>query len=373
MTIAPHDLAVFYPHEATFGRSIPTAHVVGAAAVLIAISAAAVVLFRRAPYLLVGWLWYLGTLVPVIGIVQIGRQSMADRYTYVPSIGLAIAIAWGVADLVGRLRVPAVMTGGAVAAVLLACLIGTRLQLRHWRDRGTLWTRAAAVVPDNYAAHYSLGVIASANGNLPAARQHYARAVEVNPGYRPAQNNLGAVLEQLGDRAGAERHYRAAIKAEPTYADAHFNLGRLLVAQGRADEGIERLAEAARLSHDPFEPYVVLAVAQRLAGRPDDAAASLRAALEVRKNDAAGSAAVLEALAGAYAAGGRVDDAIAAGDAAVARARETGDATLADAVARRVAGYRSGRPPGTMDVPGAGTRSAMPPTTALTRPTPAAR
>jgi tetratricopeptide (TPR) repeat protein len=298
---------VFYPHPATFGVPIPAWRVAGAAAIIISITIAALALARRAPYLIVGWLWYLGTLVPVIGLVQIGRQAMADRYTYVPSIGLVVAIAWGVADLVGRLRLPAAVTGGAVAAVLVGCVIATRMQLRHWRDGIVMFERAAAVVPNNYIAHYNLGIIAASHHDLHAAARHYARAVESLPTYPPAQNNLAAVLEQLGDAAGAERHYRGAIAADASFPAARLNLGRLLVAKGAYDEAIEHLGAYVRLAPSPYDGYATLGFAQLAAGRTDDAIASLRAAAALRPKSATAAAAVARVLVIA----GRRDDALA--------------------------------------------------------------
>ena len=277
----PVDLAAYYPHP--FGR-LPIWKTVGAAFLLLAISAAVIAWGRKRPYLIVGWLWYLGTLVPVIGLVQVGTQAHADRYTYLTQIGIYVLLAWGVADLSKTWRWRRVICGGA-AAVMGAALIGCAWQqASYWRDAVTVWGHAAACVPDNDFAHNNMGVALVAQGRQDEAIEHYRKAVAINPNYTTAQNNLGINLYQkgkpdeavahfeqalvvspdfaeahdnmatalysLGKKDLAIEHYRKALAAAPQHARAHSNLGAVLFDQGKTEEAIEQYREALRFAPD---------------------------------------------------------------------------------------------------------------------------
>lgn len=270
-TVWPVGLGVFYPlRNATFGM------VAGATALLLAITAFA---FRERgdrPWLLLGWLWFLGTLAPVSGIVQFGGQSMADRYSYIPHVGLLVAVAWEAASRVPRWS----MRAKTVAALLpLAALAAvSRAQLGYWSDSITLFTHTLAVTKGNYliennlgtaleaagrpeeaARHYleavrlnptwpealnNAGIAHAWQGRLPEAADHFARALRIRPGFAKAENNLGTALSQMGDLDGALVHYQRAVELDPHYFDALSALGEIRERRGELAEAEEAYARA---------------------------------------------------------------------------------------------------------------------------------
>jgi tetratricopeptide (TPR) repeat protein len=250
-TLWPVDLAVFYPHP---GAHLAWGHVAAASALLVVLTAGALAAWRRLPYIAVGWLWYLGTLVPVLGIVQVGFQGMADRYTYLPHLGLFILAVWAIADLAGRWRCQeaAAILAGIVLAALMA--VSWR-QVGYWHDSITLWEHTLQVTRDNSLAHYELGMLLERD---PRRRQealpHYAETVRISPQYAQAHHNLARALQREGRVPEAMRHYAEAVRLDPGYALAHFNLGILLLAHGRAEEASGHL-QAALANHP--EPGVV--------------------------------------------------------------------------------------------------------------------
>ncbi|MBW1896674.1 MAG: glycosyltransferase family 39 protein, partial [Deltaproteobacteria bacterium] len=176
-TFWPHHLAVFYPHPGTW----PVWQIAGAGLLLVSISALVLLGMRKKPYLTLGWFWYLGTLVPVIGLVQVGIHAMADRYTYVPLIGVFIMIAWGLQDIAKRWRPQRVVLGLSAAAVICAFTISSARQLNHWQNSSTLFQHALNVTEDNYGAHNNLGLALAQRGKLDEAIDHYLRALEIKP------------------------------------------------------------------------------------------------------------------------------------------------------------------------------------------------
>src|SRR5712692_6446928 len=188
---------------------------------------------RRRPYLVVGWLWYLGTLVPVIGLVQVGGQAMADRYTYWPSIGLFIMVAWGIADVASswscRPLVVAILEGGLITA----CVLGTWLQLQHWRNSLTLWQHALEVTQKNWLAHINLGTALEEEGKGSQAVKHYREALDLVPNNAIAHLNLGGCLLRQGELAEAVEHLSLAVKSSPDHVGAHNNLALALARQGK--------------------------------------------------------------------------------------------------------------------------------------------
>ena len=234
----PLHLSVIYPHP---GR-VALGAVVPCLLVLTLITAAVVWQRRRRPFLLVGWLWYLGTLVPVIGVVQAGAAAMADRFTYVPLVGVFVALAWLVP------AGPASRFVAAAAAVVLALLAAqTRAQIHVWRDSTTLFAHALAVDERNAIAHANLGAELGANGDLDAATAHLERALELRPDLVTARIALGNTLMRRGRIDDAIVHYRAAVAADPTSARALTNLGYAELRLGRLDEAIESLERALRV------------------------------------------------------------------------------------------------------------------------------
>ena len=249
----PAHLAVFYPLGLLSGLEVAVA-VTG----LIAISGLAWRTRRSCPYGLVGWLWFLGTLVPVIGLVQVGGASMADRYSYFPSIGIFLAVALGVRDGVERLRLSKPFVGIIAGLVLSACLVLTLRQVNFWQDDLTLFGHAVAVTKKNDTAHLNLGFSLEKIGRKVEAMAEYREALKIDPESVEAHNNLANLLDDTGHPDEALAEYQAALRLNPKYAAAHNNLGSVLVEQGRFAEALEQFAAAAQ--SDPADwhaPYLM--------------------------------------------------------------------------------------------------------------------
>src|SRR5262249_35726892 len=224
-----------------------------AATALAAISALAWRLRARRPYLLAGWLWYLGTLVPVIGIVQVGEQWVADRYTYVPLIGVFVMVAWGARDA-------AVGLGGAgfdgrllalpAGAAVLALAVASRAQATVWHDSITLFTRVLAVTPKSTTAEVDLGDADEAEGRTAEARERFDAALRLDPLNRAANNRVGGLLVRQGDLAGAIACYEQALAGRPGDPATLSNLGIALAKAGRLTEAIDRLESALRADRE---------------------------------------------------------------------------------------------------------------------------
>jgi tetratricopeptide (TPR) repeat protein len=280
-TIWPTHLAAFYPLFA-----ISPARVAAAAAALVAVTAAVVALRARYPYLLVGWLWYILTVAPVIGLLQAGEQGMADRFMYVPMIGILIMVAWGVRDLAEGLRKSSWLMAAAAAAVVIACAVTARAQAAHWEDSVTLWRHATRVTPDSYIAHENLGQALRELGQLDEATASYDRALVHAPGGSPGyvaviQNSLGMVLTRAGKPDEALGHFATAARLNPGFAEAQSNLGNALAATGRLPEAIDHYREAVRLKPDYTEPRVGLGSALLSQGLAADAIPHYREALRL--------------------------------------------------------------------------------------------
>ena len=242
----PSDLAMFYPYP----QGWPLATVLAAAALLAAVTLAAIWLIRRRPYVAVGWFWFMGMLVPVIGLVQVGRHAMADRYTYLPLIGLFLALVWLCAELLPpwRYRLAALSLISCLA--LGACLTTTHLQLRHWQNSETLARHALRVTADNYVAENNLGAALLQAGKVEEALVHSAAALKIKPDFAPAHNNLALILAGKGRQEEAIAHWREALRIEPRHASAHYLLASQLDQQGRVDEALAHYQEALRLQPD---------------------------------------------------------------------------------------------------------------------------
>ncbi len=282
-TIWPSELAVFYPFT---GFGLDSWQVIGAALLLVVATLGVVLAHRRGPYLLVGWLWFLGMLVPVIGLVQVGKQSLADRYTYLPHIGLFICVAWGGAAVFGSLRRPRVLASAAAAIVLAACALVTLRQLSYWRDTSTLFTRAAAVTSGNFVAYTVLGNELAGQGKLPEAIEQCRKALEISPDYSEAHNTLGNVYAQQGNYDEALLHYRAAA-ADPTYADPRNGMGDVLIKLGKYVEAEAQCREALRLAPVHLSAMYGLATALHNQGKTDEAADYYRRIIALNPNLAA--------------------------------------------------------------------------------------
>jgi tetratricopeptide (TPR) repeat protein len=277
--IWPQGLAVFYPH---LGKSLPSWQSVGAGLLLVAVSIVVLRGARRYPYVLVGWLWYLGTLVPVIGLVQVGEQAMADRYTYVPLVGLFIIIAWGVADIVKGWQHRRIVTAISAAVVLSSLMMSNWLQVRHWKDSVALFKHTLKVTSNNYVAHYTLGNALALQGNLLEAIANYNEALRIKPSYAEAHHNLGNALSLQGSVEEAVAHYNEALRIKPNYAEAHRNLGVNLDQQGKHEEAIKHYAEALRVSPNDAQSHNNLGVALAEQGRLAEATVHFSEAVRIK-------------------------------------------------------------------------------------------
>ncbi|MDY7000516.1 MAG: tetratricopeptide repeat protein [Thermodesulfobacteriota bacterium] len=234
----PTDLAVFYP----FPESVPAWKTLAAGAFVAGLTGFCVWAARKRPYLLVGWLWYLGTLVPVLGIVQHGLwPAMADRFAYVPLVGLYIPVAFRASELskatiFSNRPLRNAVFFGAAGLVLTALMLCSRQQLRYWRGTTTLFKRAIAVTKNNWAAHFHMGLVLALEGKEQEAISHYQKAVQIKPNFAQAHNNLGNLLTTQGKLDLAEANYRKALEANPLDAKTHYNLGGCLEKQGRHEE-----------------------------------------------------------------------------------------------------------------------------------------
>ncbi len=294
----PTKLAVFYP----FRHDWPLAQVLGAGVLILAVSILCVMERIRRPYLLVGWLWFLGTLVPVIGLVQVGAQAMADRYMYIPSVGLLICIVWGASDVARRWPYHRIILGAAGCAAVILCAGATRQQLGYWRNDETLYRHAIEVTHNNYLMHYFLGVALANDGKLndaigeyqeairikpDYAAEHYdlgnalardgqineailqlREAIRLKPDYDKAFSSLGTVLGKAGQTEEAIVAYRKAISLKPDNAQYHFNFGLVLLIDNQVDGGITQFQEAIRLKPDFTEARHYLGIALQIKNAP---------------------------------------------------------------------------------------------------------
>jgi tetratricopeptide (TPR) repeat protein len=274
-TLWPAGLSVFYPYSREIGVRLAAALVV-----LLAITAFTITQ-RSHRYLVVGWLWFLGTLVPVIGLVQVGLQSMADRYTYIPAIGLFVMIAWGVPELLRAVPKPRVTLIGASAAIIVALAIVAHAQVQYWRDSLTLWTHALQVTPGDSHVETALGSVLAEQGKTAEAAALYAAALQSDPQFAEAHNKLGVVLADQHRTADAIPHYEAALRIKPSLPEAHYNLGNALTAQGRFDEAIAQYRDAIRLRPDDPAAHSALGSVLDDQGHVDQAIAEYRQALRI--------------------------------------------------------------------------------------------
>ena len=276
--IWPVNLTAFYPYP----EKIPVWESAGAGAVLIAITGLVFFLARKFPYLPVGWLWYLGMLVPVIGLVQVGDQSHADRYTYLPLIGIALIVAWGMTGLTDSWRHQRQILGavaGGLTAVLMMC---AWKQAAFWRDGESLWSHALACTSDNYTAHNNLGYVLAAQGRTTEAVEHYQKALEIFPGYAEADNNLGRIFLNEGRLDEAKEYFQRAIRLKPGAAEAHNNLGILLGRQGDPAGAFQQYQTAIKLNPDSAEAYNNLAILLASQGLFAESETNYRTALALK-------------------------------------------------------------------------------------------
>lgn len=259
----PSDLALIYPYR----HYLPIGVVIAAALLLGLCSLLALMLARRFPYLLVGWFWYLGMLVPVIGLVQVGIQSMADRYMYLPSIGLFIVVAWGVNDFLNARPQKAKIAAVAGGLALAGCLAVTSVQLTYWRNSLTLFLHTVEVTTDNYAAEDCLGNVLEMIGKKDTAEKLFVESVRVEPDYPMGQYHLGMILLEQGRVDEASNHLAAAARLAPQNAVMQFDFGLYLSQHGNSAEAAKYFKAA--LAARPDFPKAKKELARLLAAHPE--------------------------------------------------------------------------------------------------------
>ena len=272
----PTNLAVFYPLQ----KIIPS-HVIAPTLLLLIISLVA--FWRRSthPYLLVGWLWFLGILVPVIGLVQVGGAQIADRYSYLSAVGIFIIVTFGARDVAARCKISNSLLAGIFIFILIACVITMENQLRYWQNSVTLFQHALAVTPDNDVARNDLGVGLEQQGRLAEAAEQYRAAAKLEPDRYQGHHNLASTLDRLGRPAEALAEHREAVHISPDTQFLHHALGLALVTAGQSDEALKEFSKAAQLdAHYPW-PHVEIAKIYLRRNRDADALDELRAALRI--------------------------------------------------------------------------------------------
>ena len=264
--IWPINLSVFYPHEV-----IPGWQVIGAGLFLVAVSLSVVAVRKQRPYLTVGWFWYIGTFVPVIQIIQVGMHSMADRYAYIPLIGIFVMMAWGIPDLFARSprAKKGLVSAGVLSLILLAVI--TWKQVGHWANSMTLFQHSLCAVNDNYVGHNGLARAFEAEGNTAEAISHFKAALRINPGFTDGRYNLARILAAQGKQDEAVRLYSEALERRPGFVRARINLANILAEQGRIGEAIDHYTEALRMKGENANAHYNLGNTLALAGKTDEA------------------------------------------------------------------------------------------------------
>ena len=278
----PTDMAVFYPHATQW----PLTQVLPAGMFLCGVTALFVWGWKRYPFLLMGWLWFVGTLVPVIGLVQVGKQAIADRYTYIPSLGIFVLAVWGAYELTRGRRYQRIILTLAAAAVVVPCLALTRLQLGHWRDSETLFRHTLEATQDNYMAQNNLGITLLNQGRAGEAIGHFEEAIRLKPNYAEQYGNLGLALLKTGQTNEALDQFQTAIRVKPDDADAHYDLAGALLNNGQTDEAISEYQETIRLKPDYAGACINLGLAFARNNQMDEAINQYQEALRLKPDDA---------------------------------------------------------------------------------------
>jgi tetratricopeptide (TPR) repeat protein len=240
----PVDFSVLYPYPDYW----PVGQLLFATALILGMSVLAFVFRRQRPYLLVGWLWYLGTLVPVIGLIPLGAQSMSNRYTYIPMIGIVLLVVWAIDDLSKRWRGRTVLMAAVVVVMMGVCISRTRGEIVYWKNGETLWSRAVAVTKNNFMAHYCLGNILLA-ANPDEALAEYQKSITIYPNYANAQRELAFLLQNAGHLSDAIAHYERSLQLEPQNSWAHNGLGTSFLQLNQVNHAIPQLLKA--VDEDP--------------------------------------------------------------------------------------------------------------------------
>ena len=385
-TLWPARLTVFYPHP---NNTLPVWGIILALGILVGATVAAIVVRRERPYVFTGWFWYVVMLVPVIGLVQVGEQGHADRYTYLPHVGLFLLAVWGVTDIIAGRRFTSRIAVAITVVIIFALACAAFVQTRYWRNSETLWTHALAVTSSNDFAHNNLAYLLSDRGELDDAISHFQAAAEIrshktdthyNVGSAFVETNLADALARKGQSDEAMFHYDQAIRLVPNYADAYYNRGNVLFAEGRIDKAITDWEKTLQLQPNDADAHTCLGNAFLRQGSPKEAIAHYETAVALGPQDPHcrnnlgwilatssdaeirnGAKAVdfaqqavalsggrepqfLRTLAAAYAESGRFSEAIAAAQQAAVTAGMQGKRSLAKQVEEDLLLYRAHLP-----------------------------
>ena len=349
----PCNLAVLYPYPAGIN---PLQLIVGVV-VLTALSGFVIIYAGRHRFLLTGWLWFVGTLVPVIGIVQVGAQSMADRYIYLPSIGFFIMLVYGIAVLTTRLRIPpgaVKLCSGLVLGILLLC---TRRQLWHWKDSSTLFEHTLAVTENNFVIHNNFGNELLNTGQVGKAIEHYRKAVQIKPDYSVGAKNLGAALVQEGRFDEGIGYLNQALKMRPDWAEVYNSLGQACGRQQKYQQAVEYLQQALQLNSDYADAHYNMGLAMTRLSQYDQAVEHFKEAMRIQPyrihihNDIGSiyymqgrfdkAVEQLDSLAKAYAAEGKHQQAIQTLQKAIELAGSTGRKEQVQELEKRLKLYQA--------------------------------
>jgi tetratricopeptide (TPR) repeat protein len=276
--IWPHDLAILYPYP----EVITVWQVLAGCSVLGCITFLSVRYRKRLPWLFVGWFWYVGTLVPVIGLVQVGEQAMADRYTYIPFIGLFLILTWGASFLTGKWRSKNIALSVISTVIFFALIAATRAQVSYWKNSTRLFEHALSVTNGNYVIHNNLGFELALQGRMDEAIMHYRAALRINPEFELAHINLGSALFSQGEIEKSLAYYQTTLSQTPRFAGVHHNLGILLLRVGRIDEAVDHFQETLRIKPDYAEVYNSLGAALVSQGKIEEAIANFRQAIRIK-------------------------------------------------------------------------------------------
>ena len=339
----PVKLAVFYPHPE---NRLQPWEIILSLLLLLGITAAAIALRKQRPYFITGWLWYLGMLVPVIGLMQVGWQGRADRYTYLPQIGLYIVAAWAVSDLTALWRRQRTIL--SAAAILTIAVLSWRawVQTSYWRDSETLFMHALAVTSNNDVAENNLGIVFLRKGKLDDAISLLQAAVDLRPENSPAHENLAKALLQKGQVADALVHYRKLLELQPDNIEVHNIVGTVLIQQGHIREGVEEWQKV--LVIQPDNGNAMSNLAWVFATSPDeslrDGAQAVQLAEEALRISGRRIPLIFRTLAAAYAEKGMFSQAIQTAQRGIELANGQGNSGLAADLQSNIALYQAGRP-----------------------------
>jgi tetratricopeptide (TPR) repeat protein len=280
-TFLPLHLSVHYPHP---GDNLPVWQIAGAGVFIAVVSHWAVRKARAYPYVAVGWFWFLGTLVPVIGLVQIGGQAMADRYAYIPLIGIFLIISWGVSELTLRWRYRKILLSLS-AVIILTVLCGrTIFQVSHWKNAVALFENAVNVDYENSLAHNNLGTALHAQGDVEKAIFHFREALKFEPGYVAARTNLAIILSVQGHVEEAEQHFTEALRIAPGYAVAHYHIGILFKKQKKINDAYAHFAQSIKINPDYAGAYNQIGIILAWKGKLSEADVFFSKAVELNRD-----------------------------------------------------------------------------------------